>query len=102
MLHSHHAQLIDGMLDYRKVCHLLFENGNESIGVSILSANGNELTKLFIFWNQVFAPPILLKFGGTLPLLKDSTCCSRTASPVLAVSKTTTIEEAPSQSESHP
>ena len=63
-LHSRQAQLIDGTLDRRDVHHLLFENGNGSIGVSISDANSAESTEIFIFWNEVFAHPYTFEVGS--------------------------------------
>jgi hypothetical protein len=78
-LHSRRAELVDGSLDRVEVRHLLLENGNGSIGVSIQSANNNNpSTEIFIFWKEVFTYPLTFEVWGHAPakrsfrlLLKD-------------------------------
>jgi hypothetical protein len=73
-LHSCREQLLDGTLDRGDVRHLIFENGNGSIGVSsIRGTNSAKFTKVFIFWNEVFAHPYTFEVWGHTPA---------TASPV--------------------
>jgi hypothetical protein len=77
-LHPRRAQLIDGLLDRVEVRHLLLENGNGSIGVSIQSANKDTCPEIFILWKEVFTYPLTFKVWGHAPakrsfrlLLKD-------------------------------
>jgi hypothetical protein len=79
-LHLRRAELVDGLLDRVKVRHLLLQNGNGSIGVSIQSANNNNnpSTETFIFWKEVFTCPLTFEVWGHAPakrsfrlLLKD-------------------------------
>jgi hypothetical protein len=63
-LHSRGQQLLDGTLDRQDIRHLLFENGNGSIGVSIPGYKSGESTEVFIFWNEVFAHPYTFEVWG--------------------------------------
>jgi hypothetical protein len=65
--HSRRAELVAGTLDRREVRHLLFENGNGSIGVSIATADTSVTSEIFIFWNEVFSHPNTFEVWGHAP-----------------------------------
>jgi hypothetical protein len=66
-LHPRREELVNGMLDRLQFRHLLLENGNGSIGVSIQSANRDSSTEIFIFWKEVFTNPYTFEVWGHAP-----------------------------------
>ena len=65
--HPRREDLVNGMLDRLQFRHLLLENGNGSIGVSIQSANRDSSTEIFIFWKEVFTNPCTFEVWGHAP-----------------------------------
>jgi hypothetical protein len=66
-LHPCQAQFLDGTLDCRDAQHLLFENVNGFIGVAISNVKSTSPTKIFIFWNELFAHLFTFEVWGHAP-----------------------------------